>query len=96
MSVFFVGATVLLTNTFSDTAGVATQMTTITLEILTPDGVTTAVDSGDIEVNATTKEYSSRYNPAQAGIHDYRWTGIDSGGSIAIIEGDFFARGVFA
>lgn len=96
MSVLFVGATVLLTNTFSDTAGVATQMTTISLDILRPDGVTVSVASGDIDYNSTTKEYSSQYIPTQAGIYDYRWTGTDSGGSVAIQEGEFFVRGVFA
>lgn len=90
------GSTLFLTATFTDTAGVATQMTTVTLDILTDDGLIEAVESGDIDFNATTKEYSYSYTTTQAGIHDYRWTGVDAGGSVAIIEKQFFVVDVFA
>lgn len=91
MNTYLIGQAVTVSATFKNDSGVATDPTTVTLKVRTPDGLTTSYTYAAAELaRASAGAYSMAYATAQAGAHIYRFEG--TGVVVAAGEGTFAVR----
>jgi hypothetical protein len=87
MSAYQIGQVFVVTTTFKNAAGAATDPTTIRLLIKTPDGTETTYlyDTDEEVARVTAGVYKFELYLTQSGNHYYRWVG--TGTVIAATEG---------
>lgn len=89
MNEYELGTTVRLETEFRDLTDAPIDPTTVTLNIIRPDGITDSVEEGDIN-NPTIGSYNADYTTIVAGDHTYTWTGETPSISFTDIKSNFF------